>query len=96
MSASMSFRVFPFLPLASSTVIPERKQFNTYTVFLSVAALLWFAGAALLATSGTTLSFEAYIAGLFALVAILLGFMGLLLKRWFSMIAGRASKSSGA
>ena len=92
----MSFRAFPFFPLVSSMAVSERKQFNTYTVFLSVAALLWFASAALWATSGATLSFEAYVAGLFALVAILLGFLGLLLKRWFSMIAGQASKPSGA
>ena len=96
MSASMSFRAFPYLPQFSSMAVSERKQFSAYTVVLGVAALLWFAGAAFWATSGATLSFEAYIAGLFVLVVILLGFMGLLLKRWFSMLAGQASKSSRA
>ena len=96
MSASMSFRAFPFFPQFSSTVISERKRFNTCAGFLSIAALVWFAGAAFWAASGATLSFEAYIAGLFALVVILLGFLGLLIKRWFLMVARQTQKSSGA
>ena len=95
MSASAPFWAFLLLPLFSGMMISERKWLNAYAAFLGGAALLWLACCAFWMTSGATLSFETFITGAFAIIFILLGFIGILVKRWSLQVVGRGPSLLG-